>query len=227
MYNFLGLVNDVNKRLNEVELTSANFAAATGYYADAKNYVNISLSNINNHEFEWPFNFVAQVDNLVINQTRYPFPTDAKSIAFDTFRIKGDTSLNVKTARLTVLDYEEFLDHYADQEFNPDDHADTPRMVFRCRNQEYGIVPCPDQAYELHYDYYSLPPNLENWDDVPTVPEQFKWVINEGAMSYAYTFRGDLESAAQAAQNFKEALKDMRKIYINRTEYVRSSVIRS
>ena len=30
-YDFLGLVNDVNRRLNEVALTSANFAATTGY----------------------------------------------------------------------------------------------------------------------------------------------------------------------------------------------------
>jgi hypothetical protein len=30
---FLQLVNQVNRRLNEVELTSTNFASATGFYA--------------------------------------------------------------------------------------------------------------------------------------------------------------------------------------------------
>jgi hypothetical protein len=30
-YEFLGLVNDINRRLNEVELTSANFATAAGF----------------------------------------------------------------------------------------------------------------------------------------------------------------------------------------------------
>ena len=29
-YDFLGLVNDVNRRLNEVSLTSSNFDTATG-----------------------------------------------------------------------------------------------------------------------------------------------------------------------------------------------------
>ena len=29
-YDYIGLVNDINKRLNEVELTSSNFATATG-----------------------------------------------------------------------------------------------------------------------------------------------------------------------------------------------------
>jgi len=31
-YDFLGLVNQVNRRLNEVELTSANFGTASGFY---------------------------------------------------------------------------------------------------------------------------------------------------------------------------------------------------
>ena len=35
-YDFLGLVNDVNKRLNEVELTSSNFGNAVGFYSAAK-----------------------------------------------------------------------------------------------------------------------------------------------------------------------------------------------
>ena len=39
-YNFLGLVNQINRRLNEVELTSSNFASATGFYAQAKDSIN-------------------------------------------------------------------------------------------------------------------------------------------------------------------------------------------
>ena len=35
-YDYLGLVNDVNRRLNEVELTSSNFANATGEYSMIK-----------------------------------------------------------------------------------------------------------------------------------------------------------------------------------------------
>jgi hypothetical protein len=39
-YNYLGLTNEVNRRLNEVELTSANFPTATGFYAHIKDAVN-------------------------------------------------------------------------------------------------------------------------------------------------------------------------------------------
>ena len=35
-YNYLGLVNQINRRLNEVELTSSNFSTATGFYGQAK-----------------------------------------------------------------------------------------------------------------------------------------------------------------------------------------------
>ena len=51
-YNFLGLVNEVNRRLNEVELTSANFDSATGFYSHAKDAVNASIRYINQSEFE-------------------------------------------------------------------------------------------------------------------------------------------------------------------------------
>ena len=46
-YDFLGLVNAVNRRLNEVELSSANFATATGFYSQAKDAVNASIRYIN------------------------------------------------------------------------------------------------------------------------------------------------------------------------------------
>ena len=43
-YNYLSLVNQINRRLNEVELSSSNFATATGFYSQAKDAVNSSQS---------------------------------------------------------------------------------------------------------------------------------------------------------------------------------------
>ena len=226
-YDYLGLVNDINDRLNEVRLTSADFATAIGYYADAKNAVNQSLLRINIEEFEWPFNHQEVTLPLVVDQVKYNYEADVKSVAFDTFRIKGDTALNNKTTKLKVLDYEEFLEKYGDTEYNPEDYADVPTHVFRGRDLKFGLYPPPDQIYELHYEYYRMPVDLVDFDDVPTVPEQFRFVILEGALYHAYLFRGGLEEAAASNELFKKGLKDMRKIYTNRTEYVRSTVIRS
>lgn len=226
-YNYLELVNDVNKRLNEVPLTSSNFAGASGYYADVKGYINSALNRINREEFEWPFNHVKYTETLVVDQSKYPYQANAKSIAFDTFRVKGDDVLNIDTRKLKILDYEEYLADYADYEFNPTDYADKPMYVIRNRDLSYTIAPPPDQAYEVVYEYYKLPVNLENWDDVPTIPEPFRWVILEGAMYHAYMFRGAVDEAALSDKLFTAGIADMRKIYINRTEYARSTVIRS
>jgi len=86
-YDFLGLVNDVNRRLNEVELTASNFDSALGFYSAAKDSVNASLRFINQTAFEWPFNHVEQEEDLTAGEIRYAYPADAKTIDFDSFRI--------------------------------------------------------------------------------------------------------------------------------------------
>ena len=52
-YNFLGLVNDVNRRLNEVELNSSNFLNAVGAYSMVKDAVNACIRFVNQHEFDY------------------------------------------------------------------------------------------------------------------------------------------------------------------------------
>ena len=42
-YEYLSLVNDVNRRLNEVELSSSNFATAAGFYSSAKDAVKAAI----------------------------------------------------------------------------------------------------------------------------------------------------------------------------------------
>lgn len=226
-YNFLGLVNDVNRRLNEVELTQGTFANAIGYYASVKDSVNSSIRYINQSQFEWPFNHVEAEDELTEGQVRYAFPSDMKTPDLETFRIKRNETFNNETRKLRLISYEEYLEKYVDDEYNEGNTSirGLPQYFFRTPNMEYGVIPPPDNAYELVYEYYRLPVDLENYDDVPTIPEQFRHVIVDGAMYYTYQFRGDLETAGLSLQKFREGIKDMRTIYINRYEYVRSSVI--
>ena len=98
-YNFIGLVNEVNRRLNEVELTTSNFATASGYYNLSKDGVNASISHIHQEEYEWPWNHVEETEVLVAGEVRYSVPYDAKTINYNTFRIKRDDDLNVETKR--------------------------------------------------------------------------------------------------------------------------------
>jgi len=224
-YNFLGLVNDVNRRLNEVELTQANFTSAVGFYASAKDAVNASIREINQTQFEWPFNHVTREEALVPGQVRYSIQANTKTLDMDSFRLKRDDALGNETQKLRLISYEEYLDKHLDYEYNTDTGIRTvPRQVFRTPSLEFGVVPSPDKAYTVAYEYYSNPASLSAYSDVPTVPEEFRYVIVDGAMVHAHNFRGDNESAELSRRAFQDGMKSLRSLYINRYEYVRSTV---
>lgn len=226
-YDYLGLVNDVNKRLNEVELTSSNFATVTGFYSAAKDAVNGALRHINQSTFEWPFNHVEQEDVLTAGEVRYGYPADAKTLDFDSFRIKRSASFGNDTRKLKLMAYEEYLENHVDAEYDTSNTGirSIPRVVFRTPNQGYGVYPSPDNAYELVYEYYRLPVDMINATDVPSIPEQFRYVIVDGAMYFAYLFRGNTQDATLQFQKFEEGIKDMRTLYVNRYDYVRDTRI--
>ena len=226
-YNFLGLVNDVNRRLNEVELTSSNFATAIGAYSQAKDAINSSIRLINQREFEWPFNHNTQEDTLTAGVVRYDFPADAKTIDFDSFRIKRNDTFGNETKKLNLISYEEYLERYADYEYNTSNTGirGLPHSVFRTPDQQYGIVQPADNAYELIYEYYSLPTDLEAYTDVPSIPVQFRHIIVDGAMYYAYLFRGNTQDATLMQSKFESGVDHMRSLYINRYDYVRDTRI--
>ena len=225
-YNFLELVNSVNRRLNEVELTSSNFSAAVGFYAQAKDAVNASIRHINQSQYQWPFNHSTQETTLVAGTSRYAFPTDAKLIDFDSFRIKEDSTLGNATVKLGLLDYDEYLQKFVDQEYKTDSSGRRlPQLVFHAPSLQYGMVPPPDKAYTVVFEYYTFPTDLASATDAPSVPERFKHTIIDGAMYHAYLFRGNSQDATIAQQKFDEGIKQMRSMLINKTYYVRSYMI--
>ena len=225
-YNFLELVNSINRRLNEVELTSSNFSGAAGFYAHAKDAVNSSIRYINQAEYEWAFNHVEQEDTLTAGVSRYPFPSDTKVIDFDTFRIKENATLGNSTTKLSKLAYEEYLGSFVDQEYSSSSNGQgVPNGVVHAPSLEFIMTPAPNKAYTVIYEYYRIPVDLEQYGDVPAIPERFKHIIVDGAMHYAYLFRGNSQDAVIAKDKFEDGIKHMRSMIINRYHYVRSSMI--
>lgn len=219
-YNYLALVNDVNRRLNEVELTSSNFATATGYYSFAKDSINSSLRHIQQEEYEWPWNHVEETEVLTAGTVRYGFPYDSKTVNMNSFRIKRNDTLGNDTQKLKIMSYEEWLDKYSDSEYNTGNRG-LPKYVVRTPSREYIVYPSPDKAYELVYEYYTVATDLELYGDVPNLPEEYRYLIIDGAMFYVYQFRGDMQASATAADKFNTSLKNLRSLYINRTDYIR------
>ena len=223
-YNYITLVNEVQRRLNEVELTTATFDTARGFHALSRDAINSAVRHINQEEFEWPWNHVEASEVLLPGNVRYSYPYDAKTINMNTFRIKRDASLNVETIKLKILSYEEYLDKYADMEYNSNEGIRTiPRYVIRTPSRELIFVPSPDKAYEVIYEYFTSTYDLQKYDDVPTLPEQYRHVIVDGAMYYAYVFRGDMQSASSSIDKFEQGLKNMRSLNINRVDGLRDA----
>lgn len=225
-YDFLGLVNGINERTNDVQLTSATFASATGPYSIAKQAVNNAIRHINQDQFSWPFNYVEKEETLVPGTMRYPYPSDAKWIDFNTFRIKRNSTFGNETRLLKKLDYEQYLEqNMVDKEYDTSTAIrELPHNVIQAPGLEYVISPPADEAYTLVYEYYSLPVDLNLYSDVPSIPQSFKSIIIDGAMYWVYHFRSDTLAEDQF-RLFEDEIKNMREIYMNRYEYVRSSQI--
>jgi len=223
-YNFLSLVNDVALRINETQLTSSNFSTATGFYPQLKESINSSLRHINQAHFFWPYNHNTEETTLAAGTSRYALPDNAKYVDFGSFRVKRNTTLNVgQGRRLDQLTYSEYLSNYIDQEYETDStRGGVPRNVVRTPDNEFIIVPMPDKAYEIQYEYYMEPVDLELYSDIPTVPEQFRHVIVDGAMYYAYMFRDNIEMANLSQSKFENGIKQMRTLLVNENAYFRA-----
>lgn len=218
-YNFLSLVNDIADSMNEVRIEASDFGTAQGFYGDAKNAVNNAIRRINQDGVEWPFNHATVTLPLVKHQVRYDFPNDFMAANFDSFRVVGDLGVN-RTVKLGLIDYENYIAYQSDMEYNPSQYHGVPRRVFRSPALGFGVTPPPDKEYTLIYEYYKLPVDLVLWSDTPSVPENFRYVIREGALYYAYMFRGDHQAAMLQDQKFQDGLKTMRRTYVNRYEHL-------
>jgi len=223
-YDFLGLTNEVLARMNEVVLTATNFTAARGYQIQCQNAVNDAINYINQREFGWPFSHSTQTETLVASQTRYTVPTGTQHVDYETFRISKDNTLGVDATTLRVLDYKEYVDKYIGQETSSG-VGGVPNFVFRTPDNNYGLYPYPDKAFTLKYEFYSIPTALAAATDVPTVPEQFRQVIADGATAYAYQYRGEAQQYGLNFTRFEEGIKHMQSILLNRTDYVRSTYL--
>ena len=113
---YLNLTNLVLARINEVELTSANFTSARGIQTQAQNAVNESIRYINQREFNYPFNHATATQTLTAGVVRYSLPSSTKNIDYNTFRIVKDSDLGASGGRLGIVTYNDYINSYITQE---------------------------------------------------------------------------------------------------------------
>ena len=229
MATYITLVNELLRRLNEVTLDTSGdgFDSVKNVQALAKDAVNSSIRLILQDGQEWPFLKTTYTQTLSVGTRQYVFPADYSSADWDTFYLKKLSSENNSPMPLSVISYEQYI-----QNVRPsDDTGDQvngdgpPALVYQTLGNAFGVSPIPDAAYEIEYVYWKFPTDLTTFNDVAIIPDRFKHVVIDGAMMFMMRFRSNEQSAAMHQNNFEDGIKTMRRVLIDDTLFVRSTVV--
>lgn len=96
-----------------------------------------------------------------------------------------------------------------------------PEIVVRKPNNNFILSRKPDRIYTCKYEYYTMPTDLVNYNDVPIIPEAFKQVIIDGALIHGYFFRDNIEQTDRVDNRYRDGVNRMRRILINQPHYMR------
>ena len=84
---YLTLTNRTLRELNEIELTSANFATSRGIQTAVKDFINKSIHDIYNETGEIPLLYARTTQDLEIGDNEYDFPADFRKADMDSFSL--------------------------------------------------------------------------------------------------------------------------------------------
>ena len=215
---YLSLCNDVLRRINEVEIASAEFSNVRGIQSLAKDAVQDTLDQINHQEFEWPWNHIVQTQVLTPGKVDYDFATNIKVPEWDSFHLidpAGDVS-GPSIGRLRLMSREEWYSNGRVEDYRAGANGrGKPTHVFRWSDHGFGVTCSPDKAYNLRFEAYEKRQELVLPGDVPRVPFEFRHVIVSGALYHMYMFKDNTEQAAFTREIFNQGLKSMQTLYIN------------
>ena len=105
------------------------------------------------------------------------------------------------------------------------DNGGMPQYIVRTLDNNYLLYPFPDKEYTLAYDYFTFPDDLTAHGDITSIPDRFKPVITDGATSFLYQYRGEMQQYQINFERFEEGIKNIQSLLINKFDYIRSTVI--
>ena len=240
---YLDLTNEVLRELNEIPLTAANFADATGFQKFVKDTVNKSIFDIANEEPQLPF-FSAGVSGstdpfygnvtvaTVAGQRFYTLKADSSSITTDyasidwddfyvtTINVSGETAPYVSKG-LRFLTLDDWKRYYRDSENEDDANSQTygePKFVIKSPDsRKFGLSPIPDKVYNIHFYAFVRPTALSAYDDTMVLPEQYSNIVTARMRYYVWQFKESPQQAAFALDDYKKGLKYMKSNLMNPT----------
>lgn len=223
MATYISLTNELLRRLNEVEIQSADFSAVRNIQALAKDAINSSVRHILQVAQEWPFTLTTYTQPMTSGVTQYDYPATMSTVDMDSFYLKKHVTLDNEATKLPVISYAEYLRSFRPQDDGGAEGA--PERVFQTNTTSFGVSPVPNGAYEVEYQYYSFPDNMSVATDVCVVPTRFNHVVIDGAMMYMMRFRSNEQSASVHQQAFEDGIKTMRRLLLDEPISVTSTVV--
>tara|TARA_R110002153_G_scaffold4004_1_gene19277 strand:- start:1678 stop:2391 length:714 start_codon:yes stop_codon:yes gene_type:complete len=226
MATFINITNELLRRMNEVQIDSADFATVKNVQSLAKDAINSSIREILQDSQEWPFTFVTYQQTMAIGTGVYSFPSDYSKADWDTFYLT--TTSNTSPRHLKSLSYESYLKYRrADDDAAGANGYSTTLNVYKTQENKFGVTPIPDKEYVIEYRYWKFPADLTLSTDVCIVPDRFKHVVIDGAMMYMMHFRSNEQSAQIHAAKFEDGIKIMRRLVVDSLDYLSSTAILS
>lgn len=228
MANYVTLVNQALRRVNEVQLDIGGdgFSDARNLQGLAKDAINSSIRELLQFTQEWPFTFTTYTQALTAGTGIYALASDASKVDWDTFYIKRLSSKSNTPEKLPVITYEDYLRyHRTNEDVGGAGAYSVPTKIYQTEDLKFGVTPLPDDAYEIEYRYWSYPDDMTQYDDVCIIPDRFNTVIVDGAVMYLMRFRANEQSAALHQQKFEQGMDNMRRLLLDSPLYLTSTVI--
>tara|TARA_R100000458_G_C8264685_1_gene239850 strand:- start:915 stop:1682 length:768 start_codon:yes stop_codon:yes gene_type:complete len=238
---YLDITNEVLRELNEIPLTSANFASAVGLQQFVKDSVNKAIFDISNAEPQLPFfavgesgatdPFYGNVTVATVEGTRwYELKASSSNVANDyasidwddfyitTISVSGESAPYVSKG-LKFMTLSDWKRYYRDSENEDDANSQNygePQFVIKSPdNRKFGLSPIPDKVYNIHFYAFDKPTKLDAYGDTVVFPEQYVNVITARVRYYVWQFKESSQQAAYALDEYKRNLRQMKSNLMN------------
>lgn len=213
---YISLTNNLIRRVNEVEIDESTFPSVRGIQAVAKDCIVDSIRGINQQRWQWPFHAVQHTQTLVVGQNEYSWPSDFKSVDWESFQIKKDDAVEQgNNKHLEPLNRADWYTYYRDIDNDNDPNGlRTPDFVFRAHGNGFGVTPTPEKAYTIQFRYFKNPATLVNATDTTTIPEEYNNIIIWGGLYHMNLFRENPDGANLAKSAYDSGIGDMYNILI-------------
>ena len=233
---YLQATNELLREINEIVLTSSNFASAIGIQQHAKDCINRAYNDIVTSEPRWTFlstgesgstdPFYGNVNVETVAGTRwYELKESSSSLVNDygavdwndfyltTIGVSGAstpyTSRNLRY--VTLEDWKDFRREAENIDDTDSQNWGEPNVIFRSPDgRKFGLSPIPKKVYRVWFFAYDLPTALSAHGDAVVFPDVYVPVLIARARYYMHQFKENMQAAAFALDDYKKGLRQMK-----------------